>query len=214
MASMKFAIALTFIASSVCHGGDSDTGDVPTTVAPLSIKATSATVYVAFGADSTVTADTWSFCNGSGLNCTFDLKGTQDLPLNGDYINATFAFNHAVGCGATKAEVNMNKSDWYDVLDVSLVDGYSNKVQITVTPDGGTAEQLGPPVGQDGNEAIEGVFPYGCDICTARQSPPCGIPTGGTGCKAGTQYDPKPPCQYQGKTMGGGGSTVLVELID
>jgi hypothetical protein len=51
----------------------------------------------------------------------------------------------------------------------------------------------------------------GCDICTARDNPPCGIAKGKEGCKAGTQYKPDVPCQNQGKKMGGG-SVVVVAL--
>jgi hypothetical protein len=128
------------------------------------------------------------------------------VPSNG-YLNATLAFNGAVGCGTTKAELNVNNPKWYDVVDISLVDGFSNKIQITFN---GTV--LGPPNGKDGNEKVLGLYPFGCDICVAQQNPPCGIPAGGPGCKAGTQNNPTPPCQQQGATMGGGGS-VKVELL-
>lgn len=166
-------------------------------------------VYVSFGSDSKITADDWSFCSGSGLNCNFSLMGktTKLMPnSNGEYINATFTFGAAVGCGVTKAEININNPAWYDTLDVSLVDGYSNDLEIAVTPPGGKAVILGPPNGETGNEKVYGLFPYGCDICVERQNPPCGISKGKTGCKKGTQYDPDVPCQFQGATKGGGGS--------
>ena len=172
-------------------------------------------VYVAFGADSKITASDWTFCNGSGLNCNFSLAGsaTKTMPNASDtYINATFAFAAAVGCGVTKAEIGINNPKWYDTLDVSLVDGYSNDVEIIYTPTGGKAVNLGPPLGKDGNEKVYGLFPYGCDICVERQNPPCGISTGKTGCKKGTQYDPDVPCQFQGATMGGGGD-VEIKLL-
>jgi hypothetical protein len=147
----------------------------------------------------------------SPLNCDFDLTGTKELPNpNGLHLNMTVAFGGPVACGNTKAEVNVNTPTWYDVMDVSLVDGYSNNVSINYTPPGGTKQVLGPPVGKDGNEKVLGLFPYGCDVCTARQSPPCGIAPGGTGCKAGSQYKPDVPCQVQGTVMGGGG---LVEVV-
>ena len=185
----------------------------------LTVKATSSTVYVAFGSDSEITADDWSFCTGSGLNCSFAVAGEVPLPLNGKYLNATFAFGQEVGCGVTKAEVNVNNPKWYNTLDVSLVDGYSNDLQISVKEDGHRLPTLlGPPVGATGNEDVYGLFPVGCDICVQRQSPPCGIAKGalhGDGCKTqGTQYDPKPPCQYQGATKGGGNATIVVELVD
>ena len=174
------------------------------------------TVHVAFGADSKVTSADWSFCQGSGLNCSFtvDKQSNQPLPnATNAYLNATFAFDHPVECGVTKAEIDVNNPKWYDTLDVSLVDGYSNKVQITATPSGAKSVLLGPPVGEQGNETVLGVFPYGCDICVERQNPPCGISKGTTGCKKGTQYDPDVPCQWQGPTKGGGG-TVTVSLVN
>ena len=100
-----------------------------------------------------------------------------------------------------------------------MVDGYSNKVKMTVRQNGvKDPVVLGPVMGATGNEEVSGVFPLGCDICVQRQKPPCNIPAGplyGDGCKtSGTQYDPLPPCQYQGPTKGGGDSKILLELID
>jgi len=172
-------------------------------------------VYVNFGADSKITASDWSFCVGEDLNCNFSLKGykTKTMPNpNGEYLNATFSFGKPVGCGVTKAEVNLNNPKWYDTFDISLVDGYSNDIQMVYTPLTGQSQTLGPPKGKDGNEKVYGLFPYGCDICVARQNPPCGIRTGKDGCKKGTQYDPDVPCQVQGKVMGGGGN-VEIKLV-
>jgi len=149
------------------------------------------------------------------LNCNFPLAAGASQPLPGTaYLNATLSFDAEVGCGVTKAEVNINNPKWYDTLDVSLVDGFSNKVQITATPTGKSALVFGPPAGQTGNDKMLGVFPYGCDICVERQNPPCGIAKGKFDCKDGTQYDPKPPCQWQGPTMGGGDLTVEVQLVN
>jgi hypothetical protein len=156
------------------------------------------TIYVAFGSNSVVLPANWStFCSGSDLNCTFPLAAhaTQGAPLSGLYLNATVAFDLPVTCGATKAEVNINTPNNTDNYDVSLVDGYSNNIKITV---GSTV--IGPPLGQSGNEKVFGLFPYGCDICVARQQPPCGIPAG-DGCKGGTQYNPDVLCQYQAPTQ-------------
>ena len=166
-------------------------------------------VYVSFGSDSKITADDWSFCSGSGLNCSFSLAGntTKAMPNpSGKYLNATFSFGAEVGCGVTKAEVNINNPSWYDTFDVSLVDGYSDSIEMAYTPLSGKAVTLGPPNGETGNEKVYGLFPYGCDICVERQNPPCGISKGKTGCKTGTQYKPDVPCQVQGSTKGGGGS--------
>jgi hypothetical protein len=167
----------------------------------------SATVNFSFGADSAVLPKDWNFCTATAkLNCGFQIAphGSQPLPLNGKYLNATVTFNDLVGCGSTKAELNLNNPKWYDILDISLVDGYSNKIKIAA---GQTT--LGPPLGKDGNEKVVGLFPYGCDICTGRQSPPCGIPPGGLGCKSGSQYKPDVICQWQGSVMGGGTPTIV-----
>lgn len=187
--------------------------------APLSVKGKATTVYVAFGSDSQVTADDWSFCTGTGLECSFALDGERALPIGSSYLNATFSFGQAMGCGTTKAEVNVQNPNWYDTLDISLVDGYSNKLKVTIEEDGQPNPiTLGPVVGASGNEAVNGVFPLGCDVCVQRKNPPCGMVAGplhGDGCKtAGTQYDPTPPCQYQGLTKRGGNSKILLELVD
>ena len=198
---------------SGCNNGS------PTDATSLSVtnnQTAGTTVYVAFGSDSKLGPADWSFCKGSGLVCNFPLGATttQAMPNpKGKYINATFAFGAAVGCGVTKAEVNINNPTWYDTLDVSMVDGYSNKIKIVATPTEGKAVTLGPPVGKTGNENVYGLFPYGCDVCTARQSPPCGISKGKTGCKAGSQYNPVPPCQFQGPKKGGGGQAIEIALM-
>jgi hypothetical protein len=172
------------------------------------------TVYVAFGADSVVTS--FPFCTPTGrLNCTFPIasSGEQILPMGitGRYLNATFSVNGPVTCGVTKFELNLNNPSWFDIVDISLVDGFSTKIGISVKDSAGT-HQLGPVVTQGGNEKVFGVYPYGCDICIARSSPPCGIPKGHEGCKTGPdQYHPDVPCQYQG-TRKGGGSAVRVTL--
>ncbi len=191
--------------------------DATTSVSIENRRAVDTTVFVAFGADSVVNGDTWDFCSGDELSCSFPLAGNTTKPLptpNGAYLNATFSFGQPVGCNTTKAEFNINNPKWYDVLDVSLVDGYNDPIQISVTPTGDAkATQIGPPVGKEGNENVFGVFPYGCDICVERQNPPCGISKGKSGCKEGTQYDPKVPCQWQGPKKGGGGQ-ITVSLLD
>jgi len=178
------------------------------------------TVYVAFGSDSAIR--TWPFCQtdaGFG-GCVFPLVAgaSRGLPVGGKYLNATVSLG-GNGCNATKAEINLNNPAWTsDTADVSLVDGYSNKLSIQVVrgaSDGGVL-QLGPPLGKDGNAHVFGLFPYGCDVCVARQAPPCGItpcgsPTdgGACGCKAGSQYNPAVPCQWSGPR----GLHYLIELL-
>jgi hypothetical protein len=175
-------------------------------------------VYVAFGSDSVVLPTAWSsFCHSSTtLTCSFTLNAssTQELPANG-YLNATVTFGGTgVTCGSTKAELNVNNPNWYDIVDISLVDGYSNDVAIDITDvvgDAGTTK-LGPPKGMLGNSKLFGVFPLGCDICVARQNPPCGMKPGTDGCKTGTQSNPDVPCQFQGATKSGG-SKIRVSLL-
>jgi len=186
-----------------------------TTVTVTNTTSSPVTVNVAFSAASVVTPSQWSFCNvDAGLTCAFTLTASpgpgnsQSLPLAGQYLNATLAFNSTPSCNSTKAELNVNNPTWYDIVDVSLVDGYSNDIEINAN---GTL--LGPPNPDGGNASVFGLFPYGCDICVARQSPPCGISPGGSGCKSGTQYNPTVPCQYQGPVMGGG-STITVSLMN
>jgi hypothetical protein len=161
------------------------------------------TVFVAFGSDSVVSPADWPFCKGSGLNCNFPLPANteQFSNINNKYLNATISFIAPVTCNVTKAEFNINNPKWYDITDVSLVDGYNGIVEVKI--DTQTSLTISP-VGKSGNEKAFGVYPYGCDICTARQNPPCSIPKGSDGCKGGTQYKPDVPCQYQGAKIGGG----------
>jgi hypothetical protein len=187
-----------------------------------------AVVAVAFGSDSVVGPPNWSFCTAStSLNCQFTLlaNASQHLPLVGQYLNATFVFESvvndagtdaSVGCGTTKAELNVNNPNWYDIIDISLVDGYSTALGIIVanTLDGGAVVNLGPVTSASGNEKAFGVYPLGCDICVARQKPSCGRAPGSAGCKKGPdQYHPDVPCQYQGSVMGGGESIVTVTYL-
>lgn len=116
------------------------------------------------------------------------------------------------GCGSTKAEANVNSPAWYDTTDISLVDGFNEQVMMTVTDSTGE-KKLGPVISAEGNEDNFGVFPLGCDGCSLRIDPPCGQSAGGPGCHGGTQYDPKPVCQYQSGAKGGS-SAVVVMLID
>ena len=201
----------TILLSLALGCGNASTCSNGTCVSIQNTRTTATTVYVSFGADSKITAADWLFCEGTGLTCSFPLaaKTTDQLPNpTGAYLNATFSFDAPVGCGVTKAEVNVNNPSWYDILDVSLVDGYSNSIEIT---SGSTT--LGPVTGETGNEKVYGVYPYGCDICVERQNPPCGIAKGKQGCQTGTQYDPDVPCQWQGTTKGGGGESVTVSLL-
>ena len=164
----------------------------------------------AFGSDSVVLPANLPSCvTSSALNCAMPLPAdsTTALDLGGAYFNATIAFDLPVGCSATKAELNLNNPAWYDTADLSLVDGLNYNLQMKFG-----AVQIGPTLGATGNAALLGVFPLGCDICTARQNPSCGQAKGTDGCKAGTQYAPLPPCQVQGLVKGGG-TAVIVSVL-
>ena len=185
----------------------------PSTVVVSNDTMGDTTVFLAFGADSAVlpVGPEWAFCpSPARLTCSFPLKAkaTQILPLGGKFLNATMSFGGPVGCGTTKAEMNLNNPKWYDVTDVSLVDGFSNEVTMEIT-DATGSHTLGPPNGAQGNEKVFGLYPLGCDICVARQNPPCGMKPGRDGCKSGSQFKPDVPCQYQGPTMSGGSSVTV-----
>lgn len=208
-----FLLILTLILGachSSCPGPSPGPGPGPSDAAPTpaptwstarakNARSVPTTAYVAFGADSVVKPADWSFCTPSGaLTCSFSLAPNEerDLPNGGRYVNFTLSFGAPVGCGSTKAEMNLMNPAWdKDTADVSLVDGFNLKVKISAP---GT-EPLGPPAGASGNEKTFGVFPLGCDVCVAKQNPPCGqSPCKGPtcGCKAGPDpYHPDVPCQ-------------------
>lgn len=194
----------------------SDGGAGGATTLELANQTKAATVaYLAFGADSVIqAANLKPLCTvDSTLNahCALAAGVTLPLPLSGQYTNVTVSFGKAVSCGTTKGEVNLNNQNWYNIIDVSLVDGFSNEIQITYQA--ATKTVIGPTMRADGNENMPGVFPLHCDICVARQKPTCGSTPGRDGCKAGTQYDPHPPCQWQAPTRNDGAS-VTVALVD
>lgn len=171
------------------------------------------TVAVAFGSDSKVLPANWAFCTASGpLTCSFGLDGKKNrvLPLEGAYMNATFAFGSAVGCGSTKAEVNANNPSWYNTVDISLVDGFSTPLTIAYKdPSGSRTFSVSQKAG---NERAPAVYPLGCDTCVARTKPACGMSPGKDGCKGGTQFKPDVPCQFQGSTMGGASTSIEIVL--
>ena len=185
----------------------------PTTGTQVTLTSpTVTTVYLTFGSDSAIRAASWSsfFAVTAPLACNFVLTGSKTLPnAAGAYLNMTLAFGAPVGCGVTKAELNVNNPKWYDTMDVSLVDGYSNTVEIDYTPPGGNTIKLAPN-GQTDNAKALGVYPYGCDLCVENSMGTCGIPIGSAGCKGGTQYNPDVACQYQGAVMSGGGTLAVI----
>jgi len=176
------------------------TGEKNKTVRITNQQGAAAEVYVNFAADSVLKPTDLPFCRVTGQrSCQFTLaaRSSQDFPNpQAKYLNMALAFNAPVTCGSTKAEVLVNNPKWFDILDVSVVDGFNEKVQINLTPTNGTPTQLGPPVGKLGNQKIFGVFPYACTICADIKNAPCGDAGKGE-CKLGTESKPDVPCQYQ-----------------
>jgi hypothetical protein len=100
-----------------------------------------AEVNINFGADSKINVNNLGgFCDSASvapLQCHLTLDGQQQKALpnpNFKYVNMAVAFNHAVACGATKAEVIANNHAWYDIMDVSVVDGFNNRSGSSRTP--------------------------------------------------------------------------------
>ncbi|HOW54219.1 MAG TPA: hypothetical protein PLR60_06125 [Syntrophorhabdaceae bacterium] len=207
-------LVLAVLIGSVC---DADAAAKQKRVVIKNQQSSSVTASISFAADSEVNAQTLgTFCKSSTgkLNCVFDVpaNGSKEIPNPGyKYLNMALAFKANVGCGSTKAEVTVNNPKWYDVLDVSLVDGFNEKIQINVTPAGGKATVLGPPKGKSGNQKVFGVFPEGCDVCVERRNPPCGYSKGKSPeCKAGTEMKPDVVCQYQDNSNNGMIEVILV----
>lgn len=210
---MKLKPSLKAVGLGAFLAGAAIVAFLPTKAGATVVNKTGATaiVYVAFGADSAVKG--WDFCHITGrLQCKFPIGNgeNQTLPTAGKYLNATLSVGGPVTCKKTKVELNVNNPKWFDIIDISLVDGFDQKVSITAKDSAGTHELAVKSA--SGNEKAFGVYPLGCDICVARQSPPCGMSPGADGCKLGTQYKPDVPCQYQGTKMGGG-TTATITLL-
>jgi hypothetical protein len=188
-------------------------------------------VFASFGSGGAVSQADWAaFCVplDANVGCSFPLGpgGGQDLPTDGKFLNVTLSFNSYPGCNVTLGELDLNNPAWTeDTANISLVNGWSNDVEIIAAgadggrgartrPDGsfsGAASAaepdgvtLGPTQGPSNNSSVFGVYPNGCDVCTAKQNPPCNIqkcgdPDAGNpalcDCKAGSQYNPAVPCQ-------------------
>jgi len=112
------------------------------TISLVNNQSSAAEVNINFGADSELNArDLAGFCDSISepLHCHLTLAGnsSKEIP-NPDfkYVNLALAFNGAVNCGSTKAEVIANNPHWFDIMDVSVVDGFSNKIEMDATPSG------------------------------------------------------------------------------
>jgi hypothetical protein len=187
---------------------------VVSTAVVLNNTTTPTTTYISFGANSEVGPADWAFCTPVPSGCSFPLApgASQALPSAGKALDITIAFDQPPGCQTTLAEVNLSILGWSrDTANISLVNGWSNNVEILVSD----AQTLGPTNGPDANADVYGVFPTACDICVARSEPPCGFDASGCtkagscGCKQGTQYNPSVPCQESFAR----GSVVTVVLV-
>src|SRR4030095_9320272 len=142
-------LMLCLLLSSAAEAADKNK-----TVRITNRQETQAQVYINFAADSVLKPTDVPFCKVTGsLNCEFTLaaNSSRDIPNpQAKYLNMALAFNAPVTCGSTKAEVLVNNPNWFDVLDVSVVDGFNEKIQINLTPTSGSTTQLGPPVGKLG----------------------------------------------------------------
>jgi hypothetical protein len=164
-------------------------------------------VYVSFGAGSEVDGSTWTFCTPTPSGCAFplDSDASRVLPAGSKELSVNISFDQPGGCqgsGIDLGEFTINAGA-YDTADISMVNGWNADMRIDVV-DGEHHLTLGPTQGPDSGAGIYGIFPNGCDICVARQNPPCawqtecGTPEGGgapCGCQGGTQYNPSPVCQ-------------------
>jgi hypothetical protein len=167
-------------------------------------QSTAAEVFITFDSSSVINvSNVGAFCDSQSVapaHCHLTLAPNKSVELpNPDfkYVQMALSFNHDVTCGATKAEVAANNPNWYDVEDVSVVDGYNNNIELDATDKGTiTPVKLGPPKGKTGNQKIFGVFPFACTQCAAILRPPCGS-NGPSECHAGLESAPIPPCQYQ-----------------
>jgi hypothetical protein len=173
------------------------------TVNIINNQSNAATVFINFGAESALNSNDLSFCDAEGktpLNCRFkiDGHGSREIPNpQKKKVVMSLAFNAPVACGSTKAEITVNNPAFCDNADVSVVDGFNERIQIDV--DGrpmGQVVKLGPPLGKLGNQQVFGVFPFACTICAGIVNPPCGS-AGPQECHAGTETNPNPVCQYQ-----------------
>ena len=162
-------------------------------------------VYVSFGADSKVHPSDWaSFCARVPSGCAFPLDADAEhaLPADGKALSVNVSFDQPGSCagsGIDLGEFTIN-SGAYDTADISMVNGWNADMEVRVAG----SKTLGPTAGPDSGAGSYGIYPNGCDICVARQKPPCpwqtpcGGPDGGgaaCGCQGGTQYNPSPVCQ-------------------
>lgn len=128
---------------------------------------------------------------------TLDANGEKTFPsFDNTCLSGNVTFGGYASCpggafpeGTTTAEFTLNPQDGFEVVDISLVNGYSDKVEISMQ--GGaewsdsveTVKQIvSKPLGM--NVGNPGVYPKNCTICTALSgSPVC------------PGFSPTPTCQ-------------------
>lgn len=172
--------------------------------------------------------DTWS--------CNFDLAAGDSKTLTSDtkWYNLSIAFNapgNVIRCPVTQAELNVNTpTPKNDAFNVSLVNGYNEKIQMTFKPETGAIIQTDIPANAiglaSGNENKKGVYPSGCTICTYRLNPPSyqqdkncpdykGNLTAGCHFPQGKEFEKKPnvPCHFELTTPDKYKGVLTVELL-
>ena len=147
--------------------------------------------------------------NGQTCHVTIPNQAEQVIPLDQFqtpmlHIDITAGKGHwPLGpCPTTVAEFVLN-SGGFDHYDVSLVNGQNFNVKL-VSAAGGKTTDLNT---DNLSEILQlpGVFPPGCDGCAVSISPPtwpnCPGKVPRASCKAGTQYNPRPICQYDSQPI-------------
>ena len=142
----RISLWLIALVLTLQMSGAAEAADKNKTVRITNRQGTEAQVYINFAADSVLKPTDVPFCKVTGsLNCEFTLaaNSSRDIPNpQSKYLNMALAFNAQVTCGSTKAEVLVNNPNWFDILDVSVVDGFNEKIQINLTPTGAPQPSL------------------------------------------------------------------------
>ncbi|MCF6764612.1 hypothetical protein L3V82_02420 [Thiotrichales bacterium 19S3-7] len=148
---------------------------------------------------------------GNAQTCNFTMANNekQGIPLD-NFTTETLHMNITAGsghwpigpCPTTNVEIVLN-SGGSDHYDVSLVNGQNFNIKLT-SEAGGKSIDLNTDNLADILK-LPGVFPPGCDGCAVSISPPtwanCPGKVPASSCKAGTQYDPKPVCQFDNQPL-------------
>ncbi|WP_119327921.1 hypothetical protein [Cysteiniphilum halobium] len=154
------------------------------------------------------------YTSGQGNAQTCHVKipngDSQSIPLDGFTHTSTLHLDISSGeghwplgpCPTTVVEFVLN-SGGSDHYDVSLVNGQNFNVKVESMAGGKTINLNTSNLSQI--LTLPGVFPPGCDGCAVSLAPPtwpgCPGKVPKSSCKAGTQYDPKPVCQYDGQPI-------------